>query len=152
MPDTDAHEEIQKRLGYDFSDISLLSLALTHSSYTNEAGITHAGSNERLEFLGDAVTGLGVAAMIFERFPELAEGKMSALRANLVKSDSLADIARSLGLAMSLRLGFGADKTGIRENDSVLEDAFEAVIGYLYLKGSFDRIDELMKEVFYEYL
>jgi ribonuclease-3 len=127
--------EIQKNIGYDFADLSLLDRALTHSSFTNEIGIRHADSNERLEFLGDAVLGLGVAAMIFELFPRLAEGRMSALRANLVKSDSLAEMARSLGLGAGLRLGVGADKTGLRDNDSVLEDAFEAVMGAVYLDG-----------------
>ena len=152
MPDTDAYAEIQERLGYDFDDLSLLTLALTHSSYTNEVGATHAESNERLEFLGDAVTGLGVAAMIFERFPELAEGRMSALRANLVKSDSLADIARSLCLASSLRLGFGADKTGVRDNDSALEDAFEAVMGAIYLDGGAGASRSVIQKLFSERL
>ena len=152
MPDTDAYTEIQERLGYNFEDLSLLTLALTHSSYTNEVGASHAESNERLEFLGDAVTGFGVAAMIFERFPELAEGRMSALRANLVKADSLADMARRLGLATSLQLGIGADKTGIRENDSVLEDAFEAVIGAIYLDGGSDSAISVIQSLFSERL
>ncbi|GHU64814.1 ribonuclease 3 [Clostridia bacterium] len=127
--------EIQEHLGYEFKDLSLLDKALTHSSFTNEIGIRHADSNERLEFLGDAVMGLSVALMIFERFPRLAEGRMSALRANLVKSDSLAEMARQIGLGEGLRLGVGADKTGLRDNDSVLEDAFEAVMGAVFLDG-----------------
>jgi ribonuclease-3 len=143
---------IQSRLGYGFADLSFLELALTHSSYTNETGIEREKSNERLEFLGDAVTGLGVAAMIFERFPSLAEGRMSAIRANLVNSDSLADIARSLELGAGLKLGIGADKTGVRENNSALEDAFEAVIGAVYLDGGPSAARSVIQRLFLDRL
>ncbi|MDR0874860.1 MAG: ribonuclease III [Clostridiales Family XIII bacterium] len=148
MQRTETLLEIQGLLGYDFEDRSLLALALTHSSYTNEIGGRHADSNERLEFLGDAVTGMGVTAMIFDRFPELAEGRMSAMRANLVKSDSLAEIARSLGLGAGLKFGVGADKTGIRENISVLEDAFEAVMGAVYIDGGAPAVKPVIQRLF----
>jgi ribonuclease-3 len=148
----EALTEIQSRLGYDFRDPALLTMALTHSSYTNEVGIRHADSNERLEFLGDAVTGLGVAAMIFERFPRMTEGRMSALRANLVKSDTLAGLARNLGLGAGLRLGVGADKTGLRDHDSVLEDAFEAVMGAIFLDGGAAAVGAAVRSLFSERL
>jgi ribonuclease-3 len=148
MQKTETLSKIQDILGYDFVDRSLIELALTHSSYTNEIGGRHEDSNERLEFLGDAVTGLGVAAMIFDRFPELAEGRMSAIRANLVKSDSLAEIARELGLGTGLKLGVGAEKTGVRENDSVLEDAFEAIMGAVYLDGGAPAAKSVIQRLF----
>jgi ribonuclease-3 len=148
VQETDALTEIQSLLGYDFTDLSLLVRALTHSSYTNEIGIRHADSNERLEFLGDAVTGLGVASLIYESYPRLAEGKMSALRANLVKSDSLAELARSLKLGAGLRLGVGADKTGLRQHDSVLEDAFEAVMGAVFLDGGSQAARTVIRSLF----
>jgi ribonuclease-3 len=148
MQEPETLTEIQKRLAYDFADRSLLEMALTHSSYTNEIGIGREESNERLEFLGDAVTGVGVAAMIFERYPQFSEGKMSSLRANLVRTDSLAGLARQLNLGAGLRLGVGADKTGLRDHDAVLEDAFEAVMGAIFLDGGAAAAKSTVQKLF----
>ena len=115
-----------RTLGYRFNNPDLLEAALTHRS---------AGSrnNERLEFLGDAVLGYVIAEWLFEHFPEAPEGQMSRLRATLVKRDSLASIARELGLGEYLRLGSGELKSGGFRRDSILSDAFEAILGAIVL-------------------
>jgi len=119
-------------VGYQFRNESLLLEALTHTTYANEH--PRARSNERLEFLGDSVVGMVIAAHLYERFPDLPEGELTRIRAAVVCEPSLADRARALGLGQQMRLGRGETVTG-RDRDSTLSDCFEALVGALYLDG-----------------
>ncbi|MDR3364159.1 MAG: ribonuclease III [Clostridiales Family XIII bacterium] len=141
---------LEAKLGYVFQDRKLLETALTHSSYANEQDDEDVKSFERLEFLGDAVTGLEVALMIFERGQQLSEGHMTAVRAALVRTEGLAKIARGLGLGQYLRLGIGAEKADVRENDTVLEDAFEALMAAVFLDGGGEEARALIRRLFSE--
>ena len=125
--------DLEDRLGHRFGDTLLLERALTHRSWCAE----HAGalSNERLEFLGDAVIGLIVAHRLHERFQGLCEGELAKARASLVSAATLAEAAREIGLGDMMRLGKGEDATGGRRKPSLLCDAVEAVIGAVYLDG-----------------
>lgn len=128
---------LEERIGYRFADRSYLVLALTHSSCAHESGRLNRGSacNERLEFLGDAVLELMTSEYLYAEHGEMAEGKLSKLRASIVCEPSLAICARDIGLGAELRLGHGEEMTGGRNRDSILSDAFEAVIGAIYLDG-----------------
>ena len=142
--------ELESRIGYTFKNTELLETALTHSSYANEQEEGEVESYERLEFLGDAVTGLEVALLIFENGPHLSEGQMTVMRSALVRSESLAEIAKSLGLGEYLRLGVGADKTDVRENEALLEDAFEALMAAVFLDGGTDAARIVIRNIFEE--
>jgi ribonuclease-3 len=128
-------------LGYAFADPALLERALTHRSY---------GSNhyERLEFLGDSVLSFVMSAELYGRFPALAEGELTRLRASLVKQDTLAGVARQLGLGESLLLGGGELKSGGFERDSILADALEAVIGAVFLDGGIAAAQAVVARLF----
>lgn len=127
-----ALQELQARLGHTFRDPALLETALTHSSRVNEPGDA-ADSNQRLEFLGDAVLSLILAETLFHAFPAEREGGLSQRRAMLSRGGFLARLARELNLGAALRLGVSEEQTGGRDRDSNLEDAFEALVGALYL-------------------
>jgi len=131
-------DSLESRLGYRFNDPDRLLLALTHRSWCAE----HPGepSNERLEFLGDAVLGLVVTDYIFDRFPELPEGQLAKTRAAVVSAASLSKIGDDLRLGEELRLGRGEDTSGGREKPSILSDAVEAVIGAMYLDGGIEPV------------
>lgn len=122
---------LTQRLDYHFTDLQLLERALTHRSF-------HGVNNERLEYLGDAVLGLVVAEELFHREPTASEGKLSRIRATLVNGDVLAELARQLRLNEHLRLGIGELKSGGKERQSILADAFEAVIGAIYVDGGME--------------
>lgn len=143
---------LQEALGYRFRDLSLLEEALTHRSLLNE--INHRGKrdNERLEFLGDAVLGLVVAELLMKALPEGREGELTLNRAALVKRKKLADIARRLALGDYLYLGKGEERTAGRQKISILADAFEAVVGAVFLDGGFDAARTLVRDHFAEYL
>lgn len=132
--------DLEANIGYSFRDRSLLRTAVTHSSYANELSrhIGEAKNNERLEFLGDAVLELVTSEFIFHHHKEMPEGKLSKLRASIVCEPSLAICARDLSLGDFLLLGKGEDVTGGRNRDSILSDAFEAVIGAVYLDGGLE--------------
>lgn len=136
-------EVLQKKLNYKFNNIKLLENALTHSSYANEVrnGLT---SNERLEFLGDSVLSIIVADYLFLHFKNILEGELTKLRASLVCEKSLCVFARQLDLGKYLMLGKGEDKGGGRERDSILADAFEAVIAAIYLDGGMTAATEFV--------
>ncbi len=119
-------------VSHDFANPELLRRALTHSSWGNE---NEGRDNERLEFLGDAVLELCVTQMLFERFPDTPEGHLTPIRARLVNTTSLANVARKHGLGSELRLGNGEELSGGRDKDSILEAAVEAVLGAVYLDG-----------------
>jgi ribonuclease-3 len=126
---------LEQKLNYSFKDRTLLHKALTHSSFTNENRGKSCDCNERLEFLGDSVLGLVVATELYKRYPEMPEGRMTRLRAQLVCEDSLHRVALKLGLGEYIRLGKGEEMTGGRSRTSILADATEAVIAALYLDG-----------------
>lgn len=128
---------LEKNLGYSFKNESLLLNALTHSSYANEArgGIA---SNERLEFLGDSVLSVIVSDYLYKQFGNLPEGELTKLRASLVCEKSLCGFSRELNLGDFLRLGKGEEKGGGRERDSILADAFEAVLAAIYLDSNLE--------------
>lgn len=125
---------LEAKLNYKFNNIELLKNALVHSSYANEIrGNTH--SNERLEFLGDSVLSIIVAEHIYNKYPNMPEGELTRMRASLVCEKTLCSFARELGLGDYLLLGRGEDKNGGRERDSILADAFEAVLAAIYIDG-----------------
>jgi len=148
MIEPGARSELEARIGYVFKDAELLENALTHSSYANEQGGGDVGSNERLEFLGDAVTGLEVAFLIYKNGPDMSEGQMTSARASLVRTEGLAAAARSIGLGQYLKLGVGAEKTGVRENEAVLENAFEALVAAVFLDGGTEAARGLIERFF----
>lgn len=122
---------LQEALGYQFTQPELLLRALTHRSYS-------ADNNERLEFLGDSVLNCSVARLLYDRFPELPEGALSRLRANLVRQETLADIAGVLALGHVMRLGEGELKSGGDRRPSILADALESLFGAVYLEAGFE--------------
>lgn len=124
---------LQKELGISFKAQSLLEQALVHSSYVNENPGLTAGSNERLEFLGDAVLGLIVAEWLYQDFPDLTEGEMTRLRSVLVRRDTLARVADSLKLGDYLRLGKGEEVSGGRRKPANLAAGLEAVVAAVFL-------------------
>lgn len=136
---------LEKQLNYRFGDRALLRNALTHSSYTNENREHCCESNERLEFLGDSVLGLAVARMLFERYPDMPEGRMTRLRAQLVCEEQLHRVALELSLGAHIRLGKGEELTGGRTRTSILADAVEAIIAAIYLDGGFEAADAFIK-------
>ena len=131
-------------IGYDFKDISLLEVALTHSSYANEQKKGNCCDNERMEFLGDAVLELSSSDYIYKNHAEMAEGKMTRLRASIVCEPTLALCARAIKLDTFIRLGKGEELTGGRSRDSIVSDACEAVIGAIYLDGGFANAKEFI--------
>ncbi len=125
----------QRRHGIRFNDEGLLRQALTHRSWPHEQGGTTplAGNYERLEFLGDAVLAFAVTRMLYERFPDMPEGELTRLRSALVRSETLADLATDLELGPLLRLGRGEEQNGGRQRRSILGDAFEALLGAIFI-------------------
>ena len=124
----------EQNIQYTFKDKSLLTLALTHSSYAHESK-NHIEYNERLEFLGDAVLQLVTSEKLYKENPNMPEGKMSKTRAALVCEDALANYSKQIELGRFMFLGKGEDNTGGRERPSILADAFEALIGAIFLDG-----------------
>ena len=138
---------LEENLGYAFQNPKLLKTALTHSSYANEA---HNGtrSNERLEFLGDAVLSIVVSDYIFRNCPHLPEGELTKMRAHLVSTVSLAERARKIGLVALLKLGRGEESQGGRNRDGVLSDALEAVLAAVYEDGGFAAAQGVVARLF----
>ena len=132
---------LQKRLEHVFSNPKLLVQALTHRSFSSD-------HNERIEFLGDSVLNLAVAGLLYEQLSELPEGDLSRVRANLVKQDTLHQVAVSLGLPDMLRLGEGEAKSGGQKRPSILADAVEALIGAVYLDAGFEAASSLVRRLF----
>jgi ribonuclease-3 len=134
-------EAIERRLDYAFRDANLLRQALTHRSH----GTPH---NERLEFLGDGLLNFVVARLLYERFERLPEGDLSRLRASLVNQQTLSELALSLQLGDQLRLGEGELKSGGFRRPSILADAFEALIGAIFLDGGFDAAEDVLAKLY----
>jgi ribonuclease-3 len=137
----------QKRLAYNFRDEKLLALALTHPSVAHESGVASA-HNQRLEFLGDAVLQLVLTQKLYEKFPAFGEGPLTKARARLVNRRSLAERARALDLGAHLILSRGEEISGGRERGSALADAFEALLGAIFLDGGFDAAREFILREF----
>ncbi len=134
-------QQIEQKLRYRFKKPELLKTALTHSSYANEFSCV---SNERLEFLGDAVIGSIVSAIFYEKYPTFSEGDLSQAKAQMVSEKSFARYARELDLGKYLRLGKGEKSCGGGNRESNLEDAFEALVGAIYLDAGYARTFELV--------
>ena len=131
-------KDLEAALGYKFQNITLLQNALTHSSYANERWHNSLLSNERLEFLGDSILGMAVAAYLYHHFPDRPEGDLTRMRADMVCEASLAVIANRLNLGQHLLLGHGEERFGGRSRASILADAVESVIAAAYLDGGID--------------
>ncbi|MCB4366479.1 ribonuclease III [Hydrogenophaga taeniospiralis] len=134
-------QALQQRLNHHFSNPRLLERALTHRSFTSD-------HNERLEFLGDSVLNLAISGLLFEKLSQLPEGDLSRVRANLVKQDTLFQIAVGLGLATGLRLGDGEKRSGGHKRPSILADALEAIIGAVYLDAGFEVAAALVHRLY----
>jgi ribonuclease-3 len=146
MSETRDFKALSRRIGYRFGDERLLKTVFMHTSYVNEHPDEGFVSNQRLEYLGDAVVELSVTDELYELMPEADEGRLSSMRAKLVCTEALSYAATGLGLADYLMMGRGADKTGERENPTVLEDAFEALAGAVYLDGGFKKAARFVKK------
>lgn len=138
---------LEEKLGYAFNNKALLENALQHSSYANEHRGGGMRSNERLEFLGDAVLGVVTADYLFRKHPDLPEGDLTRLRAALVCEDSLHEVAQSLELGRHLKLGRGEEQGGGRRRPSILADATESVFAAVYLDGGMEAASELIHRV-----
>jgi len=140
-------EKLQERLGYRFRNIELLRLAVTHPSVAHEQGpnIEH---NQRLEFLGDSVLGLVLTRELYLKFPGLSEGPLTKARAQMVNRKALAEQGRQIDLGEFLILSRGEESSGGRTRESALADAFEAVLGAVFLDGGFDAASEFILRSF----
>jgi ribonuclease III len=143
-------EQLEAALGVTISEPSLLVLAMTHRSHAFEAG--GLPTNERLEFLGDAVLGVVVTDWIYHRFPDAPEGRLAKLRAAAVNAASLAAVARRLDLGAHVLLGRGEEQSGGRDKDSILADTFEAVVGAIYLDAGMAVARAFVERLFAELL
>ncbi len=141
---------LEEKLGYQFRNVQLLENALYHSSYANEHRGSHIQSNERLEFLGDAVLGLVSAEYLYKEHPDLPEGDLTRIRASLVCEESLHEVAQSLNLGAYLKLGHGEETCGGRERPSILADATESVFAAVYLDGGLEAVRQLIYRVLLE--
>jgi ribonuclease-3 len=142
-----AADALAKRIGLPFEDLDLLRQALIHSSYTNDHPAIPAASNQRLEFLGDAVVALAFSDELFRQHPDDDEGTLTARRAALVSTPGLARLAERVGLSDYVVLGEGAERAGERRRPSVLEAAFEAVVGAIHVTFGFERTRDWLIEL-----
>jgi len=137
-------EQLQAAIDHRFLDVSLLSLALTHSSFLNENPGSADESNERLEFLGDAVIGLAVAEALYSAYPNWHEGQLTQARAALVREETLAEVATEVELGAQLRMGRGEEAGGGRNRPSNLSAGLEAVVGAAFLDSGYDAARDLV--------
>src|SRR6478736_1206104 len=145
MPVTAEHESLLKALGVDLPD-ELLTIALTHRSYSYENG--GLPTNERLEFLGDAVLGLTITEELYHRHPDRPEGDLAKLRASIVNTQALADVGRKLGLGNHLLLGKGEESSGGADKSSILADGVESLLGAIYLEHGLSGSREVILRLF----
>ena len=143
---------LQREISYQFNDPDLLNTALTHRSYANEMSGGTFRDNERLEFLGDSVLNIVVSHLLMERFPHCNEGELTRLRASLVNEKSLARISKNLGINECILLGKGESLRGGREKSSLTSDAYEALIGAVYLDGGFEKAFGVVERQFSPFL
>ncbi len=140
-------QEIEKKIGYIFKNKEYLETALTHSSYTEEHGMPREHCNQRLEFLGDAVLEMAIREYLFHKFPTEDEGFLSNMKAQLVRSESLAEVAKSLNLGAYLKLGNGARQVKVYENQHALEDAIEALIGAIFCDSNYEESKKIILNI-----
>jgi ribonuclease III len=140
-PATSTHAALQQRIGYPFKSSALLTRALTHRSFSSD-------HNERLEFLGDSVLNLAVSGLLYQALDTLPEGELSRVRANLVKQDTLHQLAVDIGLIGMIRLGEGELRSGGQKRPSILADALEALIGAVYLDAGFEVAAALVRRLY----
>ncbi|MDR1947693.1 MAG: ribonuclease III [Desulfovibrio sp.] len=141
------YDQLQEAIPYRFTQVKLLHVALTHTSYANE-GQNGEEHNERLEFLGDAVLELCVSENLFNARPGAREGELTAARSCLVNQESLAAKARDIGLDRHIRLGKGEEAQGGRDRDSLLSDALEALLGAIFLDGGYAAARQAVRALF----
>jgi len=137
--------DLPRYLGYEFNNLQLLEEALMHRSYGER-------SNERMEFLGDSIVNFIIADQLYQRYPQRPEGDLSRMRAQLVKGETLAQLAQELKLGEYIRLGSGELKSGGTQRTSILADAFEAIIGAIYLDGGISAVENCLIQWFNERL
>src|SRR3990167_1951000 len=130
-------EELSRKLGYNFNDAQLLTMALTHRSMNEN-------NNERLEFLGDSIVNFVIAEALYQQFPHAQEGHLSRFRATLINRETLGALGRQFELGNYLHLGMGELKSGGAERSSILSCAMEAIIGAIYLDGGFSAVREAL--------
>ncbi len=135
---------LAERLGLTFSNLSLLTRAMTHRSYLNE-NASAVEDNERLEFLGDAVLDFVVGAWVYHHCPEMAEGDLTRMRSALVRNEQLAEFSRQLDLGQAMRMGRGESASGGRDRDGLLGSTFEALIGAIYLDSGLEAVSRFME-------
>ena len=138
-------DKLQKKFSYEFNDIGLLKQALTHRSVSKN-------NNERLEFLGDSVLGCVVSEELYRRYPLIDEGQLSRLRSHLVRGQTLANLAKTLNISESLTLGHGELKSGGFRRESILADAFEAILGAIFLDSDYLTVKNIILELFVDLL
>ena len=139
-------KDLEKAIGYQFQNISLLQNALTHSSYANERWHNSLMSNERLEFLGDSILGMVVAEYLYRTFPNRPEGELTRMRADMVCEKTLAAAANRIGLGNHLLLGHGEEQGGGRSRESILADAMESVIAACFLDGGIEAALKVVQQ------
>ena len=137
-------KDLEAAIGYRFKNISLLQNALTHSSYANERWHNSLLSNERLEFLGDAILGMTVAKYLYQTFPDRPEGELTRMRADMVCEQTLAKVAAKIDLGRHLLLGNGEEQGGGRSRNSILADAVESVIAASFLDGGMEAAQQFI--------
>lgn len=155
---------LEKRINYVFKDKGTVLTAITHSSYANEKKARKLKYNERIEFLGDSVLSLTISEHLYKRYPDLPEGELTVTRAKIVCENSLSRCANDIGLGELLLLGKGEELSGGRSKSSILSDAYEALIGAIYMDGGFEtakafilkHMDDIIKnsmqgKLFYDY-
>jgi ribonuclease III len=142
----------EKVIGYKFRKREHLRRALMHKSYANEHRLPQTDHNERYEYLGDAVLELTISHILMERFPQYPEGELSKLRAAIVNENQLAELARMIGLGEYMYLGKGEEQTGGRDKPSLLSDAFEAVLGAIYLDRGFEKSKKVVERIYEDVL
>jgi len=137
-------KDLEAAMGYRFNNITLLQNALTHSSYANERWHNSLLSNERLEFLGDAILGMTVAKYLYQTFPDRPEGELTRMRADMVCEQTLAKVAAKIDLGRHLLLGNGEEQGGGRSRNSILADAVESVIAASFLDGGMEAAQQFI--------
>ena len=137
--------QLEQKIGYSFRSRALLDRALTHRSFANERVGENWQHNEAMEFLGDSVLGFVVSAWLLERFPDLSEGKLSKMKAHLVSESRLVELAETLDLGNYILLNRGEEKTGGRQKRALLADAYEALIGVLYIDGGITVAERFLR-------
>lgn len=140
-------KNLEKEIGVDFKDKEILKHAFIHRSYLNEHRDFKGSSNERLEFLGDSVLSLVVSKFLFEKLPKVAEGQLTTTRASLVRTETLAKLAGELALGDYLLMAKGEEDSGGRNNQSILANTFEALIGAIYLDQGFEKSEEFLAHI-----